>query len=243
MNKILILDTETTDKGADARLIQLAYKNLVTGGISHGLFKPPTLITNEAMSVHHITNEKVRGYPPFEKSGAKDELIKLIADGFIIVAHNAPFDVQILKNEGIEVPQFIDTYKVAASSIIGPDNYKLQYLRYYLNLYQREVGTQWSQVQAHDAIGDVMVLEQLWNYLTLDLAMSTSQMLHISSRPLLLRKLPFGKHQGKPFATIYAIDRNYLAWLRRQGNLTPDLVHTLDYYLHPNQQIESATQA
>lgn len=106
---LLFLDTETTDKLENGgRLVQLAYKTSGTKKCEVYYFKPPTPISVEAMSVHHITNEMVENKPAFSDSSAVTTL-QFGLDNYIMVAHNAPFDVEILKREGLEPKQFIWT--------------------------------------------------------------------------------------------------------------------------------------
>ena len=77
----------------------------------------------------------------------------------ISVAHNAAFDVAILRREGIKPRNIICTYKVASAIDTEErfSHYSLQYLRYALGI---EI-----EANAHDAIGDVLVLEALFEYL------------------------------------------------------------------------------
>ena len=152
---LIILDTETTDKERDSRLVQLAYKVRDTKEMVNAYFKPPVEIAIGAMAVHHVTNEMVADKLAFDASLEKKRLIELLETG-IVVAHNAQFDVNILKNEGVEVGQFIDTLRVARH-LIESDQHSLQYLRYLLKLN--------IEAEAHDALGDVNVLEALFEYL------------------------------------------------------------------------------
>lgn len=63
--QIILLDTETTSIEPDARLVQLAYKNLATGETLNEYFKPPIPISYGSMAVHHITHEMVADKPAF----------------------------------------------------------------------------------------------------------------------------------------------------------------------------------
>ena len=74
-----------------------------------------------------------------------------------MVAHNAAFDVDMLKKEGIEPKSVICTLKLARyfdkEGMIP--KYGLQYLRYYLKLNVDAI--------PHTALGDILVLEALFN--------------------------------------------------------------------------------
>ena len=68
----------------------------------------------DAMTVHHITNEMVLDKPAFRDGDTWKKLLDLVnSDGYVIVAHNATFDVDMLKKEGIEAKNVICTLKLA----------------------------------------------------------------------------------------------------------------------------------
>ena len=222
---LLFLDTETTGRDENARLVQLAYK--CGQEKLNFLFKPPVPITFEAMAVHHITNEMVENEKPFSEI-TRTYLQKLL-DENILVAHNAAFDVEILKREGINPKQVICTLKVV-QNLFDLSMYKLQFLRYNFGL---EIG----QVRAHDAEGDIEVLEALFNYLfhyigrensEADDGQIINQMLKWTDNPLLLRRIGFGKHKGTKFEEL---PKDYLQWLSGQKDLDEDLKYTINYYL------------
>ncbi|MFA6410844.1 MAG: exonuclease domain-containing protein [Candidatus Buchananbacteria bacterium] len=236
--QIIILDTETTGLDFDSRLIQLAYKNLTSGQVVNEYFKPPVLISYGAMATHHVTNEMVAKKPSFDQSREKSELIKTLADS-ILVAHNALFDIGILKNEGVEVNQYIDTLRVT-KHLINSERYDLQYLRYFLNL-------DILQATAHDALGDILILEKLFEHLKelvktkLNLNSDDeifSKMIDLTKTPVLLNKISFGKYRGKTFEEINQMDSGYLEWLynseskKDQREQNEELIYTLKKHLY-----------
>lgn len=210
--RIILLDTETTDLDPGTRLVQLAYKNPASGAVVNEYFKPPMPISFGAMAIHHITNDMVAGKPTFAESEHYGALGEQLRD-HVLVAHNAAFDIGVLKNEGIEVRSHIDTLRVARH-VVESDQYKLQYLRYFLNLPAQGI--------AHDALGDIIVLEALFDYLKKVVAEKfelTSEeavlekMIELTKAPVLLSSVGFGKYKGKTFAEVSEIDRGYLEWL------------------------------
>lgn len=232
----LFLDTETTDSDEKARLVQLAYKEAGTDEIVNELFKPPVPITIDAMAVHHITNEMVADKPDFEWSDTREELSALLRER-ILVAHSAPFDIRVLANEGVQTDAFINTLRVARHVVDAP-KHGLQYLRYFLKLNTKG--------QAHDAAGDVMVLESLFDHLVtvvrdrFQLTLKeqvTEKMLELTQAPVLLKTISFGKHEGETFETILYTDKDYLQSLlasetqRLAHEQNEDLIHTLNYFL------------
>jgi DNA polymerase III epsilon subunit-like protein len=155
MKKIIFLDTETTGIDSTDFLCQLAYK---TGDeVYCELFKPEIKISVEASSVTHISNKMVEGKPAFKESQDYKKIKSMLEDkDSIMVAHNAKFDIGMIKKEDIIPANTICTLRVARAHDKEHKipQHKLQYLRYYLEI---EI-----EAQAHDALGDVLVLEKLF---------------------------------------------------------------------------------
>ena len=96
---------------------------------------------------------------------------------------------------------------------------------------------------AHDALGDVLVLEKLFERLKNKLIQSENvsedeainKMIEISSHPSLLRSFNFGKHTGKKIEEVAKVDRGYLEWLLAQklesDQIDEDWIYTLKHYL------------
>lgn len=241
--KLLFLDTETTgnDLSKD-RICQLCYKS--EAGIVSEFFKPPLPISVKAMSITHITNEMVADSKDFQGSNIYKDLQKLLTD-HVLIAHNALFDIGMIKNEGLETPQFICTLRVARhldSEGVIPE-YKLQYLRYYLDLNVQEA-------IAHDAQGDVLVLEALFYRLLKkvqedekykDEEEAIKHMIRISKQPSLIRTFAFGKYKGQKLGDVAMRDPGYLEWLlsekQKEAKAAPDdpmvaeWVFSINHYL------------
>ncbi len=234
MDEFLFLDTETT--GNDLlkdRLFQVCYKH--KGKLTAHYFKPPLPISIKSQSITHVTDKMIEDKETFAESSMKEELGTLLAD-HILVAHNAVFDIAMLGHEGVTVPKFICTLKVARSldkNSVIPE-YNLQYLRYYLQLDVT--------ASAHDAKDDVLVLEALFQrlyakMLTLykDKESVIEEMMRISLEPMLFTIIPFGKHRGKKLEEVVLSDRPYVEWLLEQKLQSPngeeDWVYTLKHHL------------
>lgn len=214
--RYLFFDTETTGNTPDDTLCQIAYKSGDTA--FSALYKPAKLIPPEASAVHHITNRMVADKPAFKESDTYAKIKDLFESGaHIPVAHNAKFDVAMLAKEGIAVQRFICTLRLARhldeDSIIP--RYNLQYLRYYLDI---DV-----EAAAHDALGDVIVLERLFERLKNKFVEKMGseenaliEMLAVSARPSLIRVFSFGKYNGEKVEHVAKIDRDYLEWLYKQ---------------------------
>jgi DNA polymerase III epsilon subunit-like protein len=243
MNKdnLIFLDVETTGRGLEDRLCQVAYK--FKGRLKGSLFKPPLPISIEAMAVSHITNEMVADKSMFLGSPMYEELKKIFSSNNILVAHNAGFDAEMLKKENLKIPSVIDTYKIAQALDEKAEisKYSLQYLRYYFNL-DLDIKT----APAHNAFGDVKILEKLFEVFLKKISEKTEneektleKMLEISFLPVLVKKFNFGKYKGMFVKEIVLRDPGYLQWLleektkmrEREGINDENWIYTLEYYL------------
>jgi len=115
------------------------------------------------------------------------------------------------------------------------ERYNLQYLRYLLEI---EV-----DATAHDALGDVLVLEELFLRLKnkiikeegVDEDAAIEKMIEISANPSIFHTFKFGKYNGKKLEEIARTDRGYLEWLLEQKlngeAIDEDWIYTLKHYL------------
>lgn len=234
LNQLIFLDTETTGNDITKdRLSQVCYK--FDGVVYNEYFKPPVPMSVKAMSITHITNKMLADKPAFEGSLMQDSLKKLLRDN-VLVAHNAKFDIGMLENEGLSVPKFICTLRVARfldTNNLIPE-YNLQFLRYFLDL---EV-----EGSAHDAEGDVNVLYAVFDRLFQKIKelegseeKAIEKMIEISKTPTIFNKFSFGKYKDKSVEEVLKNDRRYLEWLlntklENEQN-DEDWIYTLKYYL------------
>ena len=118
MSKIIYIDTETCCfpesediKENDELLIQLAY-SLVENDImsfENVYCKNQLTIRPSAMAIHGITPERLVNEPYIRNT---DEYIRLknLDDDMYVIAHNLPFDKEIMRREGIEsIQPYIST--------------------------------------------------------------------------------------------------------------------------------------
>lgn len=234
MKKLIFLDTETT--GNDLltdHLFEVCYS--LGGDIKQEMFKPPLAISVKAQSITHITNKMVADKPPFSNSQMKQDLQQLFKD-HVLVAHNAKFDIAMLAKEGVVVPEYICTYKVAR--FLDEDGlipeYGLQYLRYHHAL---EI-----DVLAHDAKSDVLVLEAVFKKLAIAMLEKVGdenkvipKMIEVSTHPFLIKKFNFGKYKDRFVKDIYYSDKKYLEWLltsmEQNDRDNDDWIFTLKHHL------------
>lgn len=241
--RIIFFDTETTGVGEEDRLLQLAIKERgVEEPLHYRIYKPPVPIPFGATRVHGITEEMAAQEPAFLESESYADVKTLFEDGSAIaVAHNIAFDNAMLAREGIVPSAAICTFKVARA--LDPKHflgsYGLQELRSSLKI---EV-----EAKAHDAMGDVLVLEQLFERLYTKIFSqmgnadaTLAEMIAISERPALFTSFRFGKHIGKKIEQVLEEDRGYLEWLLAKKKENPanerDWIHTLEHYLQREQK-------
>lgn len=237
MKDLIFIDTETTGTTDEDKLIQIAYRTTDNTDVNE-LYKTDRPINISAMAVHHITEKMISDKPFFKDSEVYNDLEKRFSRGEIFVAHNAKFDVKMVEKEGLKVGAVIDTLKIARH--LDPESkiesYALQYLRYLLGID--------IEATAHDAWGDILVLEKLF-YRLLKKIMETEKisqeevieyMIEVSSKPSLIRVINFGKYKGEKLENIAKKDPGYLKWLlgekQKSTEDEEDWIYSLKHYLH-----------
>ncbi len=235
MSKLLFLDVETSGLEIADRICEIGF--ILDSGENmnaySSLCKPPKKISTEAMSLHHITNEMLKEMPVCAETDAFKVLQENNKAEQIFIAHNVNFDVEMLAKEGLIVPgELIDTLRCTKALIPECEQFSLQYLRYELGLYKEEEKTAQSlgiDLNAHRALSDAMHTMLL--YRTLLEYATLSELIEISSKPVLLQKLLFGKYKGSYIEEVVDNDRAYVHWLLSLEDLDEDLAYSLKYYL------------
>jgi DNA polymerase-3 subunit epsilon len=202
-------DTETTGIRNDKdRIIELAAFDPVENRTFCKLINPGCPIPKEATAVHHITDEMVLDAPTFKIIA--EEFIAFCPEETVLIAHNNDafdklFMEQEFKRAGVEMPnyRYIDSLKWSRKYRSDLPRHTLQNLR---EVYG------FASNQAHRALDDVIILHQVFSAMIDDLTME--QVIQLLSKPQILTKMPFGKHQGKMLSDI---PKDYVAWLASSG--------------------------
>ncbi|MEZ5009846.1 MAG: exonuclease domain-containing protein [Chitinophagales bacterium] len=226
LSDLIFLDTETTGNETDDRLCQLAWKyhGQSLDEMFSKVYKPPVPISIESMAVHHITEKMVANKPLFKSSEDYSTIKNLLEQpNSIMVAHNAPFDLDMLEKEGIKPTHAIDTLKLIRH--FDPEmvikRHNLQYLRYFLKI-DEDIDY---PIHAHDAKSDVIILELVFDRLykkaqeifKLDSESDTLQkLIELSTQPAFIGKFAFGKYVGQMVEDVAQQDPQYLKWLYNQ---------------------------
>ena len=102
MTREIVLDTETTglnpltgDRVVEIGGVEL-FNHIPTGRHFHHYINPERRMAEDAFSVHGLSDEFLADKPRFAEIA--DELREFLGDA-IVIAHNAPFDVQFLNFE------------------------------------------------------------------------------------------------------------------------------------------------
>lgn len=237
MQKTIILDTETTGAGEADRICQLSYLVVDQNGeileIHNDLCTPPLPISFEAMAIHHITPEMIEGTPSCVETTAFKRLVELNTPENLMVIQNAEFDLGMLTKEGMNSNmKLIDTFRVLRAWHPLDIPHGLQFKRYQWGLYKKEqslIDKLGIVINAHDALGDVIVLKHLYEKLIEE--HSVESMIELCSQPIILEYVPFGKHKGKRFEEVALEARNDLKYMVENFDLDGDLRATLNHYL------------
>jgi len=235
VNKIIILDTETTGVLEEDRIIQLSYLVTDANGkieeVHNEFCQAPLPIKFDAMAIHHITPEELEGKPTCTELTGFSRLHELNTPDNLIVIQSAEFDLGMLAKEGfVSQMQLVDTFRIHRF-FYHENPHGLQYNRYALGLYKEEAAQMAElgvQIAAHDALGDVIVLKNFYDYLLND--HEEAKMIEMCSKPILMDLMPFGKHKGKRIEEVATSERRSLAYMLETFDLDQDLRYSFQYY-------------
>lgn len=175
------------------------------------LCDPGRPIPHEAMAIHHITDDMVRG--------ATGSMAAIDRPDYF-AAHNADYERQFFNTE---VP-VICTYKVALRLWPEAPSHGLQFLRYHLGL---EVEAERCQ-PPHRAGPDAYLCAALMARILRENRASLDDMVRWSDGPALLPRLPFGKHKGQKWEDV---PRDYLDWIVNKSDLDRDMKANAKHHL------------
>ncbi len=197
------------------------------------LIDPGRLIPEESQTIHHITDKMVEGKPPIE-----EVLPKLLPflDKAIILGHGISFDIDLIANAAkrADIPttlpsrKTIDTLRLARYYGQSPKN-SLEGLRKHFNIPAE---------MAHRAMDDAYVNMEVFKRLITPFK-TTEQIFQTLEKPILLPKMPLGKHKGRPFKEVPV---DYLSWAVRQ-KFDMDLLYSIKTELKKRQKGEGFGQS
>ena len=233
---LIFLDLETTGLEQNDTVCSIGLINEDTEEYKYEFINEGKKIPAEASSIHHITNEMIKGKPAFVKSEIYEYLMQNNSVENTLVGHNIKFDVDKLSLLGfIWKGDIIDTLRVTKHLIPECELFSLQVLRYELKLYRKEEQAKLQlgikdALFAHHALSDALVDKLLFEYL-LDMA-SVDEMKELSFKNVLIQKFSFGKHKSEYIEEVCMNDRGYLEWMLHSAtDIDEDIKYSINYYL------------
>jgi exodeoxyribonuclease X len=229
---LIVLDTETTGLAPpEAEVIELAAVRLcrdefLAGGTS-ALIRPKGSIPPETSAVHHLTIEDFLIGDAYETLADAWRNVVFWGDCEhepveAFVAHNAEYDRKFLDIVIAEDIPWLCTYRCARHLYPEAPGFGNQTLRYYLGLKPMLP----PGLAPHRALYDTIVTAEILQYM---LKMKDlEELLVIQHNPVLIPKIPFGKHRGKQFRDI---PKDYLEWVVKQ-DFDADVKHTAKHWLN-----------
>lgn len=226
-----VLDFESTGKPEDehAEIIEAGFidVDLTAEGFPllmdsrwTSLFKPEGDIPPETMAVHHIMPEDVADAPA--NHTVFPHLLKGMTTADVYAAHRADFEQHFFDGRG---RPYVCTYKCALRAWPDAPSHSNQGLRYFLQLPCDRVLADPPHRALPDAYVTAHILQALLKLRPLE------RLVEISGQPGFLTKFSFGKHKGKTFKEVAAIDRGYLSWIVDKSDLDEDVKFTSRHWL------------
>lgn len=202
-------DTETTGIRIEKdKIIELAAYDPIENRTFCEFINPRIPIPKEATAIHQISDEMVANALSF--SEVAEQFINFCPENTVLIAHNndafdKPFLESEFKRANLIFPEFkfVDSLKWARRYRNDLPRHTLQSLREVYGFPSN---------QAHRALDDVIVLYQVFSTMIGDLEIE--RVIELLSKPKALRRMPFGKHQGK---LLSEIPKNYVTWLASSG--------------------------
>jgi exodeoxyribonuclease X len=220
LDSAVVLDTETTGmEPAVDRLVELAALSVQTDNLFHSLCNPGRGIPPEVMAIHHITEQMTNGQDSPER--VAERMFSVLPEPKLAIAHNAKFDLPFVKHVAPSWdPIWICTYKCSVMTWPDAPKHSNQVLRYWLGL-KCPLLEQFPDLAPHRALYDIIVTREIFR--TLLQFNTLEQLILWSSGPLLLPKVPFGKHKDKLWSEV---DYGYLKWCLTQSDMNEDVLYT-----------------
>jgi len=197
------------------------------------LVDPEIEIPIQSQAIHNISKEMVIGKPKIRNVLPK--ILEFI-DDYIIIGHGIKFDIDIIYNEAkrynipcnIQNLKYIDTLRLARLYGESPYN-SLKELTKHFNIEFEG---------AHRALNDVKANINVFKHLAKSFT-TTQQLMQRLEKPILIKKMPLGKHKGRVFSEIPI---EYLKWASDK-KFDQDLLYSINTEIQARKKLTSFEQA
>ena len=217
MTTITVIDVETTgldpevDRVVEISAVQVE-ENQAGWSIGRGLssrVNPGRLIPPEASAIHHILDQDVAFAGSLENA-----MVSFGLDSAgIIAGHNCRFDRAFLPT--LHDRQWIDTWRCAMHVWQDAPSFGNCVLFYWLGIPRLD------DVAPHSALFDARVTAHVLCRLLAE--RSLDDLLRLSMKAVILKKVGFGKHFGSLWTEV---PTDYLQWASKQ-DFEPDVKFTI----------------
>lgn len=228
--KIRVIDLETTGFPDDAvkAICEVGWTdvycddpNYTVNGPFSRLVNPGHPIPPQTRAVHHISDADVAGC--MTPSQACLVLMDDMEPGDMFAAHNAEFEKAFF---GGGSHKWICTMKCGKHLFPEAPSFSNQALRYWLGTDADGMDGE-KCMPPHRAGPDTLVTAYtLRRMLQIK---HPDQLVALTSAPVLLRDVTFGKHRGSKWKDL---PRDYLSWIANKSDLGSDEKHTARHYLN-----------
>ena len=239
-NTLYFVDIEST--GIDLkndRIIQLALLKLKDDEITafNDLCYTDVEMNDTVIDIHGITNAMLEDkYWPYEVDGFV-ELEEGNVESNFFVSHGNELDVAMLNNEELYLEmRCVDTDKCSRHLLKDATSYKLYELitQYGLEAKAEKIAKDMglNDIKAHDALSDALWHYVLFNFLMQKVDDDIEKLVTLTTTPMMLEIISFGKHKNKSFEEVMIQDPLDMVWM--YVNVSKDwmdLEYTLTHWL------------
>lgn len=152
--RTVVLDTETTGRGPGKEIVQVNVLGISGDVLMNTLVRPIMAIPDEAIAIHHITNEMVTDAPIFRD--VHPQLVNVLA-GRRLLIYNERFDWPLIQTE-------CDRSSLPHPAPALIECAMLKYAAWYGEINYRYMEYRWQKLSGgdHSALGDcVATIEAL----------------------------------------------------------------------------------
>lgn len=236
---VAVIDTETTGDGETDQVCEVAVVTVRGGRVGETrtqLIKPTCSVSPVARGVHHITDEELECEPTMtDLMSRRVSLLNIIKNADYVAGHFVDFDVRMLAQSGyVSAKPTVCTWKCARHMWPEAPAFGNQALRYWLNLNIPKM-----RHPPHRALTDAVVTAHILARM-LATERTIDDLVTLTSAPVLLRTVSFGKYRGQTWREVRLKDRGYLSWLLRQ-DFGADERHTAEHWFKMTREEVDAT--